>query len=93
MSLNGAPQKPANRVIYRTKDSHPAALLQHLNAIRALADGEKVALRFLPEAAYRDAIIQKRLIAMLARENASSHVAGFILFSGVFPNARIKHSQ
>lgn len=89
MSPNGVVQKPATRFIYRT-ETDPAALLQHLSAIRALADGEKEALGFLPEAAYRDAIMQRRLIAMLARENGASHVAGFILFSGVFPNARIQ---
>src|SRR6266496_2814284 len=89
MSPNGIAQKPTNGFIYRT-ETDPAALLQHLNAIRALADSDKEALGFLPEAAYRDAIVQRRLIAMLARENGTSHVAGFILFSGVFPNARIQ---
>jgi GNAT superfamily N-acetyltransferase len=64
--------------------------LLHSDAIRALADSDKEALGFLPEAAYRDAIMQRRLIAMLARENGTSHVAGFVLFSGVFPNARIQ---
>jgi ribosomal protein S18 acetylase RimI-like enzyme len=89
MSQDGIAQKPANRFIYRT-ETDPAALLQHLTAICALADSEKEALGFLPEAAYRDAIMQKRLRVMLARENGASHVAGFILFSGVFPNARIQ---
>jgi ribosomal protein S18 acetylase RimI-like enzyme len=89
MSHDGIAQQPANRFIYRT-ETDPAALLQHLTAIRALADSEKEALGFLPEAAYRDAIMQKRLRLMLARENGASHVAGFILFSGVFPNARIQ---
>ncbi len=86
MSSDGIAQK---RFVYRT-EADPAALLQYLNAIRALADGEKEALGFLPEAAYRDAIIQRRLIAMLARENSTLHVVGFILFSGVFPNARVQ---
>jgi GNAT superfamily N-acetyltransferase len=89
MSHDGTAQKPANHFIYRT-EADPAALLQHLTAIRALADTEKEALGFLPEAAYRDAIMQKRLRAMLARENGTLRVAGFILFSGVFPNARIQ---
>src|SRR6266702_7693851 len=89
MSHDDTAQKPTNRFIYRT-ETEPAALLQHLAAIRALADSDKEALGFLPEAAYRDAIMQKRLRVMLARENGTSHVAGFILFSGVFPNARIQ---
>lgn len=89
MSPEGIAQKPANRFIYRT-ETDPAVLLQHVGAIRALGDSEKVALGFLPEAAYRDAMMRRRLIAMLARENGTSHVAGFILFSGVFPNARVQ---
>ncbi|WOH59919.1 GNAT family N-acetyltransferase [Bradyrhizobium sp. BWC-3-1] len=89
MKDNGISQKSARRFIYRT-ETDPAALLQHFTAIRALADSEKEALGFLPEAAYRDAIMQKRLRVMLARENGTSQVAGFILFSGVFPNARIQ---
>jgi len=75
--------------IYRT-ETDPPTLLKHLPAVRALADGEKEALGFLPEAAYRDAIQQKRLFAMLARENSIVEVAGFVLFSGVFPNARVQ---
>ncbi|WP_316171533.1 MULTISPECIES: GNAT family N-acetyltransferase [unclassified Bradyrhizobium] len=89
MSVNGISQKPASRFIYRT-ETVPAVLLQHFEAIRALADSEKEALGFLPEVAYRDAIMQKRLRVMLARENGTSQLAGFILFSGVFPNARIQ---
>ena len=89
MSHDGIARKPTPHFIYRT-ETDPAAVLQHLAAIRALADSAKEALGFLPEAAYRDAIAQKRLWAMLARENGSSELAGFILFSGVFPNARIQ---
>src|SRR5438105_4961066 len=89
MSHDDIAQKPTNRFIYRT-ETEPAVLLQHLTAVRALADSDKEALGFLPEAAYRDAIMQKRLRVMLGRENGTSHVAGFILFSGVFPNARIQ---
>jgi hypothetical protein len=92
MSHDGIPQKPADRFIYRT-ETDPAVLLRHLTAIRALADSEKEALGFLPEAAYRDAIMQKRLRVMLARENGTSHVAAFILFSGVFPNAAYRPSR
>jgi GNAT superfamily N-acetyltransferase len=89
MSGNGISQNLANRFIYRT-ETDPAVLVQYFMAIRALADSEKEALGFLPEAAYRDAIMQKRLRVMLARENGTSQLAGFILFSGVFPNARIQ---
>ncbi|MGO4505472.1 GNAT family N-acetyltransferase [Bradyrhizobium sp. 2TAF36] len=44
----------------------------------------------MPEAAYRDAIAQRRLFAMFARSADSIEIAGFILFSGVFPNARVQ---
>jgi GNAT superfamily N-acetyltransferase len=89
MSHDAIAQRPANRFVYRAV-TDPAALSQHLTEIRALADSEKEALGFLPEAAYRDAIMQRRLHAMFARDNGTSHLAGFILFSGVFPNARIQ---
>src|SRR5882724_12487134 len=89
MSPDAIAQKPASGFIYRT-ETDPAALLQHLDSIRALADSDKEALGFLPEAAYRDAIMRRRLTAMLAHGNGTSHLAGFILFSGVFPNARIQ---
>jgi hypothetical protein len=72
--------------VYRAERDVPA-LLQRVQEIRALADSEKEALGFLPEAAYPDAIEHRRLIAMLAQVDGSSEVAGFILFSGVFPNA------
>lgn len=89
MDQNGIALKSMSRFVYRT-ETDPSTLLQHLPAIRALADAEKEALGFLPEAAYRDAIQQKRLFAMLARENGAVEVAGFVFFSGVFPNARIQ---
>lgn len=76
-------------LIYRA-ERDPIALLPRLGAIRTLADSEKEALGFLPEAAYRDAIAKRRLVAMCAPINGNSEVVGFILFSGVFPNARIQ---
>lgn len=89
MSHDATAQKPANRFVYRAV-TDPVALLPHLTEIRALGDSEKEALGFLPEAAYRDAIMQRRLQAMFARVDGASCLAGFILFSGVFPNARIQ---
>lgn len=75
--------------VYRA-ESDPATLLSHLSAISKLADGEKEALGFLPEAAYRDAIEKRRLIAMCVTIGDQQEVVGFVLFSGVFPNARIQ---
>ncbi len=75
--------------IYRA-EKDPAYLRRQLPAIRALADTEKEALGFLPEAAYGEAIERRRLIAMCSPDGGNTEVAGFILFSGVFPHARIQ---
>ena len=76
-------------LVYRA-ESEPAILLSHLSAIRELADGEKEALGFLPEVAYRDAIEKRRLIAMCTPRDSRLEVVGFVLFGGVFPNARVQ---
>src|SRR5690242_173821 len=75
--------------VYRA-ESEPSVLLGMLSAIRVLADGEKEALGFLPEAAYREAIERRRLVAMCCSVDGTTEVAGFILYSGIFPNARIQ---
>lgn len=75
--------------VYRA-EKDPAYLRRQLPAIRALADGEKEALGFLPEAAYGEAIERRRLVAMCSSVGCNTEVAGFILFSGVFPHARIQ---
>src|SRR5262245_48652858 len=75
--------------VYRA-EKDPAYLRRQLPAIRALADGEKEALGFLPEAAYGEAIERRRLVAMCSSVGCDTEVAGFILFSGVFPHARIQ---
>jgi hypothetical protein len=69
--------------VYRA-EKEPSILLGQLSAIRALADGEKEALGFLPEAAYREAVERRRLVAMYCSEDGNTEVAGFILYSGVF---------
>ncbi|WP_122927905.1 GNAT family N-acetyltransferase [Sphingobium sp. LF-16] len=69
----------------------PTNLKRHLNEIIALSNGEKEALGFLPNAAYEDAIVQKRLFAMLADDDrGESVVVGYILHGGVFPHARVQ---
>jgi ribosomal protein S18 acetylase RimI-like enzyme/predicted nucleic acid-binding protein len=78
-----------SRFVYRA-EADPAILLSHVNAIRTLADCEKEALGFLPEVAYRNAIENRRLIAMSTAIQGRSEVVGFILFGGVFPHARIQ---
>lgn len=71
-------------------ESDPATLLPHLHEIQALADSEKEALAFLAAPAYREAIERRRLIAMFDATEAKRRVVGHVLFSGVFPYARIQ---
>jgi GNAT superfamily N-acetyltransferase len=88
MSQQSVTVRPHHSPVYRT-DADPATLLQFLPAIRALADGDKEALGFLPDSAYREAIEKRRLIVMRA-VNRHPQMAGFILFGGVFPHAKIQ---
>ena len=89
MASNPKSVRQSSGLVYRA-ECEPSILIQHLASIRALADGEKEALGFLPEAAYREAIEKHRLIAMMTPTQKGSEVVGFVLFSGVFPNARIQ---
>lgn len=89
MALRPINVRQTNGLVYRA-ETDIAGLLQQVAAIRALADGEKEALGFIPEAAYRDAIEKRRLLAMCTPTPNGPEVAGFVLFSGVFPNARIQ---
>jgi ribosomal protein S18 acetylase RimI-like enzyme/predicted nucleic acid-binding protein len=89
MASNPLSLRQGNSPVYRAEDD-VATLLSLLPAIRALADSEKEALGFLPEAAYREAIEKRRLIAMCTPGPTGPEIAGFVLFSGVFPNARIQ---
>ena len=66
------------------------SLLGIASEIQALADSEKEPLGFLPEIAIRDAICRKRLLAMQAGEGAFKELAGYLLFSGVFPHAKVQ---
>src|SRR5260370_28533291 len=52
--------RQGNGLVYRA-ESDPTALLRRFPAIRALADGEKEAIGFLPEAAYHAAVERRRL--------------------------------
>ncbi|NNG70492.1 GNAT family N-acetyltransferase [Rhizobium laguerreae] len=65
-------------------------LLGMASQIQALADSEKEPLGFLPETAILDAICRKRLIAMTADTGSAREFAGYLLFSGVFPHAKVQ---
>ena len=68
----------------------PKVLLPNLPTIIALADAEKEALGFLRPPAYMDAIRKRRLVGMMATRADKVEPVGFVLFSGVYPNARIQ---
>lgn len=61
-----------------------------LPQVIGIANLDKEALGFLTEGAYRDAISHKRLHVMLAQDGGAEVVIGFILFGGVYPNARVQ---
>ncbi|WP_374307394.1 GNAT family N-acetyltransferase [Dongia sp.] len=68
----------------------PLRILPFFDSIIELADDQREALGFLPQAAFRDAIDRQRVIAMLAHIGDKSELAGYVIFSGVFPHAKIQ---
>ena len=76
-------------VIYRA-EREPKALLSSLAEIISLADSEKEALSFLPHTAYKDAIEKRRLVGMFSISDGEAKLVGYVLFSGVYPNAKIQ---
>lgn len=72
-------------------EKNPIQLMLHFNEIIALSNAERNALGFLPNAAYRDAIAQRRIIALLREEDSGRRtLAGYILHGGIFPHARVQ---
>jgi L-amino acid N-acyltransferase YncA len=67
-----------------------STLLELLPQIQEIADSEKEALGFLSQGALKDAIIRERLFALTVNNTGSCEVAGYILYSGVFPRAKIQ---
>lgn len=67
-----------------------AALQRLLPEIQALADSEKEALGFLPTAALGDAILRQRLFAATVESSGASELAGYLLYGGIFPHAKIQ---
>src|ERR1700759_3657346 len=66
------------------------ALATLIPQIQQLADSEKEALGFLPSTAFGEAIERGRLVAAIAQEGDSRTFAGFILYSGAYPKAKIQ---
>jgi GNAT superfamily N-acetyltransferase len=71
-------------------EQNTQALKSLIPAIQHLADSEKEALGFLPSKAFEDAIVRRRLMVALVQDGESQKFAGFLLYSGVFPNAKIQ---
>jgi ribosomal protein S18 acetylase RimI-like enzyme len=70
--------------------SNTTLLLQLLPAIQSLGDAEKDALGFIPARAYEEAITRRRLLAATVNEGGTTVLAGYLLFSGVFPHAKVQ---
>ena len=68
----------------------PNALLGYVEDIRQLADTERNSLGFLPAQAYEDAARRSRLFALVDPNAQDSPVLGSIIFSGVYPQAKIQ---
>jgi GNAT superfamily N-acetyltransferase/predicted nucleic acid-binding protein len=74
-----------------TVERDVGVLTSLLPEIRALADSEKDnALGFLPAKAFEDAIGRARLIAAVVDDYGQRSFAGYLLHSGIFPNAKIQ---
>lgn len=65
-------------------------LTSFLPEIQALADSEKDALGFLPGKVFEEAIERGRLLVAVVSDHDSRNFAGYLLHSGVFPNAKIQ---
>ena len=71
-------------------EQSPQALVSLLPAILALADSEREALGFLTPKAFEDAIARRRLMAAVVQDGEVRRFAGFLLYSGVYPNAKVQ---
>ena len=70
-------------------ETNPQKIFKHFEDIKILADSERTSLSFWPEPALRDAINRKKLLILIERSCDQKRLAGFLLYSGVFPHAKI----
>ena len=68
----------------------PQQILRHFSEIKLLADSERNSLGFLPEEALRDAVLRKNILALIDRSGKQDQLVGYLLYSGVFPNAKVQ---
>ena len=71
-------------------EREPERILAHIEEIVALADSERSGLGFLPEQALRDGIVRGKLLALFDRSLDPRRLVGYVLYSGVFPYAKIQ---
>ena len=62
----------------------------HFEQIKALANSERNGLGFLPEQAFRDGIDRRKMLALVERSSEKDKLAAYLLYSGVYPNAKIQ---
>ena len=77
------------QVHFQVEDD-PKKLLPFLPAIQRLQDSERDALGFLPSSAFEDALRRRKLIAAFDQAGDVPILAGYLLYSGVFPHAKIQ---
>ena len=65
-------------------------ILAYFDEIISLSNSEKNALGFLTEQAIRNAIDRRKLLILLDRSFRSPKFVGYLLYSGVFPYAKIQ---
>ena len=68
----------------------PGNILRHFDEIMALADSERSSLGFLREQALRDSIERGKMLALLDRSGKKTKLAAYLLYSGVYPHAKIQ---
>ena len=62
----------------------------HFEQIKELANSERNGLGFLPEQAFRDGIDRRKILALVDRSGERDKLAAYLLYSGVYPNAKIQ---
>ncbi|NCP24632.1 MAG: GNAT family N-acetyltransferase [Erythrobacter sp.] len=70
------------RILFNREELEP-----HIESIRKAADSERSSFGFLPPNAYREFVQQGRAVAAIS--STTGELAGYCLYGGVFPQAKI----
>ena len=71
-------------------ETDPDRILNHLDEIIELANSERSGLGFLTKEAMKDGIERGKMLALLHESNNQHRLAGYLLYGGVFPNAKVQ---